>query len=179
MKRKIDSYRTGELLNGVEFVKHTSKGTRRKAIFKCTQCKKDWEIRWDSINSGSKMCASCRSKSTNKVNGYKPKYKSLLNEAFRNIKKSAKDRNIKFILDYNFVINLITKNCNYCGCDPNQIKKNKLFKFKHNGIDRIDSSLPYTYSNVVPCCTTCNRAKSLMSLCKWTLYLDNLVKFRT
>lgn len=32
--------------------------------------------------------------------------------------------------------------------------------FIYSGIDRVDNSIGYTEGNVVPCCITCNKAKS-------------------
>ena len=42
--------------------------------------------------------------------------------------------------------------CNYCGGYTNEY-------FKRTGVDRIDSSKPYTIENCNPCCEMCNRMK--------------------
>lgn len=178
MKRKINSFKKGELFNGVEFIKHITFGSRRKSMFKCTECKKDWVARWDHIRSGAKTCASCRAKLYSGLGGSPPQYKTVLNETFRKIKKSAFDRNIEFKISFNFVISLIIKNCEYCGCKPNQIESNRLFKFTHHGIDRVNNNLPYTESNSVACCITCNRGKNTLSIKEWNMYLKNLVNYR-
>ena len=34
---------------------------------------------------------------------------------------------------------------------------------KHNGVDRLDSSIGYEKFNCAPCCFKCNRAKDTMS----------------
>ena len=61
--------------------------------------------------------------------------------------------------------------CHYCGSPPNNIqnsakqdKKSSISAreqgdFIYNGLDRVDSSLPHTVDNVVPCCKWCNYAK--------------------
>lgn len=68
----------------------------------------------------------------------------------------------KFNLTKEQVRNLVTQPCQYCGILPAQISKGKgLYgDFLYNGIDRVDSNLGYVEGNVVPCCWSCNRAKS-------------------
>ena len=58
----------------------------------------------------------------------------------------------------------------YCGAKPKlyeyqtqYMQKGKEL-WKHNGIDRIDSSKGYTKDNCVSCCTHCNYAKHEMSV---------------
>lgn len=36
--------------------------------------------------------------------------------------------------------------------------------FFYTGVDRVDNGIGYTIENVVPCCGTCNHAKSAMSV---------------
>lgn len=60
-------------------------------------------------------------------------------------------------------------NCIYCGSEPSneqafvRVSQGKKHRIKcgekFNGIDRIDSSIGYRKSNVVPCCIQCNKAK--------------------
>ena len=51
--------------------------------------------------------------------------------------------------------------CFYCGALPSAVIKSKsdYSGYTYNGLDRIDSSKGYTETNVVPCCTDCNRMK--------------------
>lgn len=67
------------------------------------------------------------------------------------------------IISLNKYSNLIINNCYYCGTKPNQIEEKFGTSFKHNGIDRLDSSKGYILGNVVPCCSKCNLAKGLLS----------------
>lgn len=60
--------------------------------------------------------------------------------------------------------------CFYCG-EPYSMSKGDIIRGRavsetvvnYNGIDRVDSKGGYTSKNVVPCCSTCNMAKRLMS----------------
>lgn len=45
---------------------------------------------------------------------------------------------------------------------------------RYSGLDRIDSSLGYTYGNVVPCCGECNGMKSNHSLDQFFVLLERI-----
>lgn len=78
---------------------------------------------------------------------------------------SALKRNIFWDLTPEQFSELIKQNCTYCNGAPRTYTKKsrkgkgRPLKITANGIDRIDSKIGYTLSNVVPCCTTCNRMK--------------------
>lgn len=79
---------------------------------------------------------------------------------------NAKARGILWNLTDDQFKSLITKRCFYCGSEP-QVRKTTTYKEnteRVNGIDRIDSSKPYTIENVVPCCIKCNKMKMEFSL---------------
>lgn len=65
---------------------------------------------------------------------------------------SARDKMIPFKLSYEEFIALWQLPCKYC--------KDSI---EYIGIDRIDSSIGYTTSNITPCCTTCNLMKRAMT----------------
>ena len=55
--------------------------------------------------------------------------------------------------------------CHYCGLPQDAITKVGMTSqikrpVKYMGVDRLDSSVGYTPSNMVPCCFSCNRIKS-------------------
>jgi len=74
--------------------------------------------------------------------------------------------------DLQFFEFVIMQPCFYCG----ELYSKEEFDFsksakkafisdlsiKHNGIDRIDSSIGYTLNNIVPCCSSCNSGKETM-----------------
>lgn len=78
---------------------------------------------------------------------------------------SARGRKIDFSLSKPEFRALTSQNCHYCGIEPSQISKSKASAsaYKYNGIDRVDNSVGYEWSNCVPCCSTCNYAKRNMS----------------
>lgn len=73
-------------------------------------------------------------------------------------------------LTYEQFLELSQQNCYYCGSEPanlanaykqerySELKRNAGY-FKYNGLDRVNNELPHNFSNVVPCCIACNKAK--------------------
>jgi hypothetical protein len=82
-------------------------------------------------------------------------------------KRNSKNRNHNFDLTIDEFINVISKNCFYCGELPKKVTNKILITRGHineppiyyNGIDRINSNLGYTIDNVTPCCSKCNYMK--------------------
>ena len=71
-------------------------------------------------------------------------------------KAQAKSRKIANCLSKKRHLRLIKRPCKYCGGHSRGSR--------WNGIDRLDSNGPYTKSNVVPCCSTCNFMKGELSV---------------
>jgi hypothetical protein len=66
-------------------------------------------------------------------------------------KSAAKNRGWEFSVSFEFWKALVSRPCEYC---------DGLLSPQGSGMDRKDSSLGYTESNVVPCCGRCNRVKN-------------------
>ena len=95
-------------------------------------------------------------------------------------KRSANKRGYEWSISDDDFFSLATSDCSYCGSKPeatNHPKKGKTNgAFVYSGVDRIDSSVGYTKSNCVSCCTSCNLAKGTMSVEKfigWLLRIAN------
>lgn len=101
------------------------------------------------------------------------------NDLLNRYKHSAKVRKLNFELSYEEFREITSSNCFYCGVVPSQVRNCKGCQdnYSYNGIDRIDSSLGYVVSNVVPCCGICNRAKSDLKQEDFIQYLDRIVQF--
>jgi len=83
--------------------------------------------------------------------------KNMLRDYRRNAEKSGK----VFVLSVDEFKVLIFQACHYCDSPPSLRPTGAI---PVNGIDRVDSSIGYVLSNCVPCCTTCNKMKSSLSL---------------
>lgn len=83
---------------------------------------------------------------------------------FQNYRSSAESKSLKFDLTQKDVEDIIFQSCYYCGSPPTKQRvlgqgKWARLSIPANGIDRVDSSLGYTLTNVLPCCTECNYFK--------------------
>ena len=83
-----------------------------------------------------------------KICAYNRKYTKTVSGRFRGYIAHAKTRGVVFELTLEDFIGLWGRPCHYCGDKIDAV-----------GIDRIDSKLGYTLSNVCPCCAVCNRMK--------------------
>jgi DNA-directed RNA polymerase subunit M/transcription elongation factor TFIIS len=101
--------------------------------------------------------------------------------AYKDVKRSAKNRDIDFELTLDEFVSIAKNNCNYCNENPTTRYGIWLewSKFHFNGIDRINNNLGYIKSNCVSCCKYCNTAKNDMYLEEWNEYLDRLCKFNS
>jgi len=100
-----------------------------------------------------------------------------LNYIFWNYKHGATRRNLEFALSKEFFTSIISQNCFYCNSSPKEkpisgANFNGLFPY--TGLDRIDNKKGYFESNVVPCCTACNRAKGTFHIDDFLNWLNQI-----
>lgn len=84
-------------------------------------------------------------------------------EKFDNYVSRCKSRKIKFRLSFSQFDHIVKQKCHYCGHKSD---------IKINGIDRVNPKKGYTKNNCVPCCWTCNRAKSNMRYVDFQEYIS-------
>jgi hypothetical protein len=135
----------------------------------CKNCNYEFE---DLTKNKSKIycCRKCNLQYNNKnyPNSKKGRYNTAKKECTRNrnVKKDNKQFNISFE-DYT---ELTRENkCFYC--------EGTLNKYG-TGLDRINSSKPYSYDNCVPCCKNCNTIKSNLLTIEETKEIIQLLKFK-
>lgn len=91
---------------------------------------------------------------------------SSANVALSQYKRSAKIRNIPFLLsDEQFFLISTQEKCYYCGTSEKKAVYSRKTEqpFMCFGIDRIDNSKGYTEENCATCCKICNRAKDVLT----------------
>lgn len=120
------------------------------------------------ISNKSSKCGTC-AKSENGKKNRKEDSIVAVNNLFRNYKNNAKRRDYKFNLSKEEFYQLTSQDCFYCGIRPSNVftgfaRKNEAehSPFMYSGIDRVDNTQGYHKGNCVPCCATCNYAKSNM-----------------
>jgi hypothetical protein len=97
--------------------------------------------------------------------------KGLKKYLFSNCIRGSEKRNHEFNLNFEEFIEIIGKDCHYCGEPPSKPTQKILIDrghineppFYYNGIDRIDSRIGYDKDNCVPCCSSCNYMKHVSS----------------
>lgn len=85
-------------------------------------------------------------------------------------RKGAKTRNLDFSLTRDEFDLVTSKVCYYCG-----EYSGSYFDKKYSGIDRINSSIGYNMSNIVPCCEMCNRMKLDYDLDIWIAKMKKIL----
>lgn len=81
---------------------------------------------------------------------------SLAVNLINDIKYKATKRGKEWRLSHEQAFSLISKQCTYCGFEPN-------WPDNRVGIDRVNNDVGYQIDNCVSCCFTCNSAKGVMS----------------
>ena len=122
----------------------------------------------------SKICSHCKRmlsienyfKNSQNADGYSGVCKYCQTRSFegryKRYRQSAKDRNLQFDLTQDDFTSITEKPCYYCG-----EYSDVYFNTSYSGVDRVDSSIGYIKSNVVPCCTMCNRMKLDYNINTW------------
>jgi hypothetical protein len=82
-------------------------------------------------------------------------------ELFRRYRDSAVVSEREFTLSLEEFKSLIQQDCYYCGDKPERKYKSKRgVLIYYNGLDRVDNTQGYVFTNIVPCCRSCNFAKN-------------------
>ncbi len=151
----------GQTFARLTVIRFSHADARKRKHFHCVcSCGNEKVVHGASLSSGNTKSCGCLAKEA-RVKTRLPEDRGVINHIILQYKRHAVERGLAFSLDYTLVESLIRSPCTYCGVTGGNLKKTKNRKegFPHNGIDRIDSSLGYHESNVVPCCGLCNRAK--------------------
>ena len=140
----------------------------RSFLCKC-DCGTECIVRGDYLHRETSKSCGCLTKEVARVKGKKQKTKeSYHNLLFCNAKASAKQRHLFFNLTKEEHLFLIEQPCFYCGLIPTmpttkQAKRTGV-PFPHHGIDRKDSTIGYTKTNCVSCCSVCNYMKHTLTI---------------
>lgn len=126
------------------------------------------------INGQSKSCRVCTIPYNRRFTGLEVIQKQL----FQTYRSGAKKRRYEFNLTLEQVWDICQRECAYCKkppCTLNFVRSRKDdTKYLCNGIDRIDNTLGYTLTNIIPCCQTCNKAKNTMSVDEFLAWIRSV-----
>lgn len=173
-KKRIDSIdEIGNHYFDLTVIAYAGRGKFRGSNWLCKCiCGNECIVPGGHLRAAHRKSCGCRSESKIDETG--------VNRIYSGYKRKSKLKNRVFDLVRDDFELLIKGNCSYCGTAPAQIlKRNKSKKIQilYNGIDRVDSSMPYTKSNCVSCCRYCNQSKSDLSLDQWKEYIKRIVKW--
>jgi len=119
-------------------------------------------------------CSSC----AKRVNAAKiSTFDLVIREIFATYRCDAKKdgREFEVAMGERFTT-LVTSDCYYCGTPPSRaIVKRGQVTFV-TGIDRVDSTRGYTWDNIVPCCTICNRMKNTLPLDEFLYHIEKMYR---
>jgi len=108
-------------------------------------------------------------------------YDKVCTYQFNIYKRNARYRNLEFSIPKETFVSCIFSSCHYCGmCGSmatSRVGGNVMFKetpILHNGIDRIDSTLPYTLDNIVTACKSCNTMKNTRRTKDFLIWAENI-----
>lgn len=144
-------------LTVVEF-SHYSGKHRKHFVCRCV-CGAEKTVQATLLRNGNTKSCGCLARDVKRAQRL-PDDAGIINQIILQYKRHARDRGIEWNLTRDAVDQLVRMQCQYCGIVGGNTKQTKNHPgFKHNGIDRVDSSKGYESTNVVPCCGLCNRAK--------------------
>ena len=131
---------------------------RHSPLYECQcDCGSILEVPSYALLSGKRVSCGC---ARNKISVKQRAER----RAYTNYRKQAEIRKLSFNISLKEFSNLSQQPCVYCGDLRMNVAKVKRVigsgSYEYNGMDRIDNTKGYSMSNVVPCCKTCNFAKS-------------------
>jgi hypothetical protein len=100
---------------------------------------------------------------------------------YQRYQRDAKKRNIEFDLSFENFCNLVIQPCHYDNKLSDKLSKvnRSSSQIMYTGLDRKNNLLGYTLSNVVPCCTECNRMKSnILSYEEMKIAMKAILEYR-
>lgn len=160
---------------------YDSFGDKKKICPSCDEKKDPREFQIDrhkrvGLFTYCKECGNSRSRVYSKENvekqrkryrGYVKKSSKKISYRYEQYKKGAYSRSIPFELSMDDFSKFWNKNCSYCDS-----------KIETIGLDRVDSKLGYTNSNIVPCCFDCNSMKMGRDLDAWYSKMIKILKVK-
>ena len=125
-------------------------------------------------NGHSKSCGCSRSRlRLSTVDGW------AANKVLKAYKEGAAKRRLSWCIPDGPFYSLIRKNCHYCGSLPsNYVKRKGHPEFFYSGVDRVDNSIGYIITNIVPCCRICNSMKERLSKSKFVTHVTKIANFQ-
>lgn len=179
-KRVID--RVGDVYGRLTVIKFHGYDKHNRTLWLCRcECGEEAVKGMDNLRNGNIRSCGCLQRENREHPPSQKGRNAGVGIAGRNAvlwayKRSARDRGFSWGLTVEQATELFQGNCYYCGCESSQYKRRPgpVGGYKHNGIDRLDSTKGYEMGNVVPCCNVCNVKKSYMSELQFYVWIEKV-----
>lgn len=147
---------TGKVFGKLIVVKLLDNKNNLQWLCRCA-CGRETKVRTTYLKN--EIIVSCGCSKLSHENDY-------LFSNYKRLVYDAENRGLECNISIEIFSRIVKSVCNYCGCQPSQPvsrgrKFRKDFQCFVNGIDRLNNQLGYITENVVPCCRSCNVAKSV------------------
>lgn len=155
---------TGMLFGRLTVINRTTQDKAGTYFWLCRCiCGKEKLVRGYSLKRGDTQSCGCLPKNRNV--GFDRKYPTAEEASwaynYSQYASNAKIRGIPFSLSFEQYKEICSKGCVYCDEPPETRPAQRgRSSICASGIDRVNNNLGYDITNVVPCCTWCNRTKS-------------------
>lgn len=182
--KNIINHKFGKLLVIKQLEERGNKGQIK---YECVcDCGNSHKVTGESLRSGkSKSCGCNRKTPPNKIKDRESAIWKYLYQS--TVVKRNKSKGFNCDIQLEDFISMSKKECHYCGLlnsnkaqDRRGWNKNKQVSetvVLFNGIDRLDSKLPYTKKNCVTCCKYCNTAKNIMSKKEFLNFIKRVYEY--
>lgn len=155
---------TGKRVGFIEVVglggERSTRGNEFVWTCRCS-CGKEFLAGTSRLRRGAKSCG-CRGDSARFRRRFSLE-ELAQRRSFGQARKAAETRSLLWEISFDRWKELIAKPCEYCGILGGNTwritRQGEEFLFPYNGLDRVDNSVGYKESNVVPACAKCNRKK--------------------
>jgi len=159
----------------------TRRNDRGELVWICRcDCGRQRRVKTNNLIKGLVKSCGCQKDFLRSRSLTKPLKEVAANTIWNRYKYGAKKRGISFKLTRQDIESYLFLNCHYCDATPESvfIAENLCGnrKILYNGIDRKDSTKGYTKENCVPCCHTCNTAKSDRPIGEFLKWAKRLVE---
>ena len=143
-------------------------------------CGTESYVQHSNLRSGnSRSCGCLGAENALKSNQKAPGY-ATSTQILTYYRCNARRREIDWGLSREEFLALVFQPCHYCGEEWSmKAKKHKDIELFYNGVDRVDSDGDYVTGNVVPCCKTCNNAKSRQTLDEFRAWVRRVATWST
>ena len=157
----------------------------RKYFRAICSCGTEKVVRADHFGTRCKSCGCLQKESAAKIgreNGYEDSGRSTMNIILSRYQRGARQRGLSFTLSEDSFLSMLRLPCHYCGSAPeNRYQSSPRINpdgERFSGVDRIRNDLGYEEGNCVPCCFTCNRAKSTLGSEEFYSWILRVVNHR-